>query len=302
MCNEQADMVSIPLSSDAFAPVAAPERPIPRRASWTRHGLKVALRTGGITLAVGGAAYLLAPAAAPVITIAAATAALAFELTRVGATLSRALEEISADIAQTQPLMALARELPTRRPLPPMTGYAIAPDFALMLAQMIADERPELVVETGSGVSTLVAAYALQKLGRGKVVALEHDRAYANQTRALIALHGLSAYAMVIDAPIEPIDLGGKTYRWYATRALEGLGPIDLVVDDGPPRYVGDMLRYASLPVLSKLLAPRGTFVLDVVGDEERVVLERWRREFPVFAQEHLATRKGNVILRRSVR
>lgn len=46
---------------------------------------------------------------------------------------------------------------------------------------MIADERPELIVDTGSGVSTLVAAYALQKLGRGKVVALEHDRAYANE-------------------------------------------------------------------------------------------------------------------------
>ncbi len=295
-------MASIPLSSDLFAPVAAPEHTIPRPASWARHGLEVALRAGGVTLAVGGAAYLLAPAAAPVITVAAATAALAFEVIRARATLTRALDEIAADIGQTQPLMALARELPTRRPLPAMTGYAIAPDFALMLAQMIADERPELIVETGSGVSTLVAAYALQKLGRGKVVALEHDRAYANQTRALIAQHGLSAYAIVVDAPIEPVVLGGTTYRWYATRALEDLGPIDLVVDDGPPRYVGDMLRYASLPILSKKLAPRGTFVLDVVGDEERIVLQRWRREFPVFAQEHLATRKGNVILRRGVR
>ena len=179
-----------------------------------------------------------------------------------------------------------------------MRGYAIAPDFALMLAEIVFRERPVTVLETGSGVSTLVIGYALEKLGRGKVVALENNPAYAAKTRELIAEHGLTGYAEVVDAPLEPVEIGGKSYRWYARRALEGLGEIDLVVDDGPPRYLGDMLRYASLPLLSKRLKKDGLFVLDVVGPEEKVVLERWRREMPELRQEHVASKKGNVLIR----
>ena len=295
-------MVSIPVSTPTgvFATPEPAAEPRPRLV--LPHGVKVAIRAGGATLAVGAVASLLVPAIAPVVTIAAGTAVLAFELSRVHATLGRQLAELQAEAAQAQPLMDLARELPTGQPLPQMQGYAIAPDCALLLARMIADEKPELILETGSGVSTLVAAYALQKLGRGKVVALEHDREYAKQTRALIAQHGLAAYATVIDAPLEPIQLGGKPYRWYSVRALEGLGPIDMVIDDGPPRIAGDMLRYASLPVLSKRMSLRGTFVLDVVGPEEKIILERWRKELPAFGQEHLATKKGNVIIRRRPR
>lgn len=269
------------------------------RAPDARHGLVVALRAGGATLAIAGLAHLMAPAIAPLVTMAAGVGIAVFELSRVRATVMRRLDELAGDVAQTQPLLALPQQLPLRRPLPAMQGYAIAPDCALLLAELIAEREPALVVETGSGVSTLVIAYALQKLGRGRVVALEHDPAYARRTRAEIACHGLGAYATVLDAPLEPIAIGTERYRWYATRALDGLAPIDLVVDDGPPRCAGDMLRYASLPVLGPRMAHNGVFVLDVVGDEERVILERWKTELPGFVQEHLATKKGNVILRR---
>jgi putative aminopeptidase FrvX len=47
-----------------------------------------------------------------------------------------------------------------------------------------------------------------------------------------------------------------------------------------------------------KRLSARGIFVLDVVGDEEKVILERWKRELPELSQEHLQTKKGNVIVR----
>lgn len=275
-------------------------RALLRPRSRSRHGVVVALRAGAATLVVAGLAHAVAPSVAPLVTIAAAVAILAFELSRVHATLARAIEEVAADVTQIQPLLALAQILPVARPLPPLQGYAIAPDCALLLAQLVADERPALVVETGSGVSTLILAYALQKLGRGRVVALEHDASHAQNTRAELARHGLTGFATVVDAPLEPIVLAGTTYRWYAVPALEGLAEIDLVLDDGPPRYAGDMLRYASLPVLAPRLSPRGVFVLDVVGDEERAILERWRAELPAFTHQHLATRKGNVILRRS--
>lgn len=265
----------------------------------SRHAIAVVLRAAGATLAVGLAAQLAVPAYASAMTIAAAVAVLAFELTRVHATFARRLDDIAADLSQTQPLLELARLLPTRLPLPSLTGYAIAPDAALLLAKLIARERPKLVVETGSGVSTLVIAYALEKLGEdGRVVALDHDAAYAERTRALIREHGLEATAQVVTAPLEPIEIEGKSYRWYARSPLDGLGAIDLVFDDGPPRHVGPMLRYASLHVFADRLSPRATFVLDVIGPEERDVLARWRHELPRFDQEMLATKKGNAIIR----
>lgn len=306
-------MVSLPTQPAQTELFRVPERlvapdpdPVPR--AWAPsvplraripHAVKVALRAGAVTLAAGAAAYAVAPRLSPAVAIAAGAAALAFELSRVRQALSRAIDELGADLAQIQPLIALDRMLPTRRPLPMMREYAIAPDCAVLIAQLVADERPELVLETGSGVSTLVIAYALQKLGRGRVVALEHDPAYARRTRTLIAQHGLSAYASVVDAPLEPVMVAGRPYHWYSTRALAGLGRIDLVVDDGPPRLAGTMLRYASLPLLAPRLTARSTFLLDVVAQEEREILARWSEELPMFAQEHLATKKGNVILRR---
>jgi predicted O-methyltransferase YrrM len=261
-------------------------------------GLKVAVRAAVVTAVIGLAAYLVAPRIAAIVTVVGAAGALGFELARVRATLSRQFDELAADLGQVQPMLDLRTQLPTRRPLPAMREFAIAPDFALFLAELVAAERPRLVVETGSGVSTLVLAYALEKLGRGRVVALEHDPLYAARTRAEIELHGLAAYASVVDAPIEPITIDGTRYRWHAVRALEGLDQIDLVVDDGPPRYLGDMLRYASLPTFAPRLSPHGVFVFDVIGDEEREVLARWKKAHPAFHQAFVPSKKGAVILR----
>ena len=241
----------------------------------------------------------VAPALAAAATIVAGVAIVAFELTRLQATLGRRVDDLEGEIAQVQPLLQLEQMLETRRPLQPMRGYAIAPDFGVLLAQLVADRRPELIVETGSGVSTVILAYGLEKLGRGRVIALEHDPEYARRTREELHRHGLDAYATIVEAPLESVAIGGKTYRWYSQHALDGLPAIDLVVDDGPPRYIGPMLRYASLPILSRHMRPDALFVLDVVGDEERAILERWRRELPGFRQDVIASKKGNVLIRR---
>ena len=263
--------------------------------------VRFALAAAAAVFAVSLAVYALAPWMAPLAAVGGAVLVILLELGRLRATLTRRIDEVAADVAQAEPLAALNARLPTRRPLPPMRGYAIAPDFALLLATLVADEKPRLVVETGSGVSTLVIAYALEQLGGGRVIALDHDETFARKTRAEIERHGLGAFATVVHAPLEPIDIDGERHLWYSVSALDRYAPgeIDLVVDDGPPKYAGPMLRYASLPVFARRLSSQGLVVLDYVGDEERVILERWRKRHPEFSQEHLDTKKGNVILRR---
>src|SRR6185437_3284951 len=262
--------------------------------------LKVPLAGSAAVLVVGLAAREIARDGAILAAVAAAVMVVLWELRRQRARMEERFADVVADVSQIEPLLELRARLRPRRPLPPLAGYAIAPDFALMLTTLIAEEQPRLVVETGSGVSTLVIAYALEKLGRGRVVALELSAGYAARTRAEIERHGLSAYATVVHAPLAPIEVDGERCAWHAIEALDGLDDIDLVVDDGPPRYLGEMLRYASLPTFAKRLRPDGLFVLDFVDDEERKTLALWAQRHPDFVQEHLHTKKGNVILRRA--
>ena len=270
----------------------------------TRATVRGAARAGAAAAIAAGAALVVAGLGArgaigAGAAVGAAVGAIAIEIGRTRGAILRRLDELEGDVAQTEALMALAARLPTRRPLPPMRGYAIAPDFALALLDLIDEVEPETIVETGSGVSTVILAYALERRGRGRVLALEHDPRYAARTRSLLAAHGLADRARVIDAPLEPTTIDGEPHRWHARAALAGLERVDLVVDDGPPRALGRMLRYASLPLFERLLAPRGAFVMDVIGDEERAILARWRARFPHLAFEVVDSKKGHAIARR---
>jgi predicted O-methyltransferase YrrM len=269
--------------------------------------MKRAVRVYGAAFAAGIAALAIgllvtsfAPAFESTVVVSAALFFALVELARARVSVEDRLASVEADLGQIQPLLELTTRLRPRAPLPAMRGYAIAPDCALMLTDLVRQRRPELIVETGSGVSTLVLAYALEKLGRGRVVSLEHDARWADRTRRELERHGLSAFATVIHAPLQPLEIDGERYTWHALAALEGLDAIDLVVDDGPPKYVGRMARYASLPTFASRLRDDGVFLLDVLGREERAILARWRDRHPEFLQEELATRKGNVLLRRA--
>jgi predicted O-methyltransferase YrrM len=218
---------------------------------------------------------------------------------RQAGALAERLADLEGAISQVEPMIALSKLLDTRRSLPPMKEYAIAPDFALLLYELVTDLAPRTIVETGSGVSTLICAYALEKLGgEGRVLALDHDATFAEKTRALLARHGLSHRVTVVHAPLEEMAVGGGSFLWYRPEALATVEAIDLVVDDGPPKYVGSMARYASLHVLAPKMRPSAPFVLDCVGREEKEIIRRWCAELP-FDAELLPTRKGNAIFRR---
>jgi len=74
------------------------------------------------------------------------------------------------EVLQVIALFQLYQALSPRRLLPRTRGWAASPDFLLTLYHTIRSRRPELVVEIGSGVSTLVCAYALQQNGSGRLV------------------------------------------------------------------------------------------------------------------------------------
>jgi hypothetical protein len=203
---------------------------------------------------------------------------------------------------QLEALQALYAELQFDKSLPPTRGWAASPDFLIEVARHARDARPSVVVECSSGTSTLVLARALQMNGRGKVFSLEHDPHYAQQTRELLARHGLADWAVVLDAPLEPITFGNAPYHWYRAGVLPALPQIDLLVIDGPPQATGRLARYPAGPVLLPRLAPGGALFLDDAArpDEQEAVL-RWRAEFPGLEARSPQCEKGCAVLLRPV-
>lgn len=184
--------------------------------------------------------------------------------------------------------------------LPLVTGnWAASCDFLALLARTILLQRPRLVVECGSGCSTVVAAYALRRAGGGRLVSLDDSEQYAERTRAELLAHGLGGVAEVRVAPLEPCaPVDGIAARWYASGAIRDLEAIDLLVVDGPPATIDPMARLGALPVLHERLAAQGTVLLDDADRPgERACIERWQTLYPALRAEFVRAEKGAAVL-----
>jgi len=220
---------------------------------------------------------------------------------RLARPLTRAIDDtMFGHYRQVESLIGLYETLDIEFPLPAMRNWTVSPDFAREVACVIAETRPETIVEIGSGVSTLIAGYALRKNGTGSVVSLEHDAAWLARCARLIEEHGLSEEASVVHAPLRTTTIDGAQWQWYETDGLGRVASIDLLVVDGPLGSLQALARYPALPVLIHLLSPEAVVMLDDADrPDERQIVARWDREFGPFVIERPPTEKGCAILRR---
>jgi predicted O-methyltransferase YrrM len=199
--------------------------------------------------------------------------------------------------SQLEALAWLQSELDLRRPLPPTRGAAAAPDALLELLRILDDTRPEIVLELGSGVSTIVAAARLKAADRGRIVALEHDPGYAAQTRSHLVAQGLERWAQVVDAPLRDVEIEGDGYRWYELNA-DVPTTIEVLFVDGPPGVTGPLARYPALPLLRERLAPGATLLIDDGSRlDERAMVERWQTEVDGLLVRDLPLAKGAFLI-----
>lgn len=211
-------------------------------------------------------------------------------------------KELKQTFRQLEALQNLNAVLPTSDVLPATRGWAASPDLLLALVDLVITERPSLIVECGSGASTLWLALALRRFGiDGRIIALDHDPVFSGKTRDFLARHDVLDLAEVRDAPLESFSLDGETYSWYARTAWEHLAGIDLLFVDGPPAATGHQARYPALPLLNKSLSPIATIVLDdLIVPDMREVLPRWLDADPGFSSEILPLEKQAAVLRRT--
>ncbi|WP_284533644.1 class I SAM-dependent methyltransferase [Nocardioides sp. T2.26MG-1] len=220
-----------------------------------------------------------------------------------GATAADQLRRERDQIAKrVQDLATLFEMVPIRAGLPALGLWTASADLLVELVGRLVEERPATVVEGGSGASTVVLALAAREHGiTTRIVALEHDAAWAETTRALLARHGVSDYAEVRVAPLGPTSLEGHHTPWYDEAALADLSDIGLVLVDGPPEGTGPSARYPMAPLLRDRLAPRCTILVDDTdrpGDAD--VVARWRSVLPDFEFDTLHLDKGATVVTRS--
>jgi len=199
----------------------------------------------------------------------------------------REARRISWDVSrEVEALTQLFQRVKPRAAMPSSGQWALNPTGLLQVVSLIEQHRPSMIVELGSGTSTIWMGYALEQAGGGRLVSLEHLPDFADRTRILVDIHSLDKLVEVRDAPLRPIQLGETTSPWYALDTLVDLPEIDLLFVDGPPGTAGPVARYPALPVLSDRLADGAIVVLDDFRRaDETTIVERWCAEIPGLAQ-----------------
>ena len=162
--------------------------------------------------------------------------------------------------------------------LPNLGSWKADTGLLTLLIDHILEHKPRLVVEFGTGASTLIIARALEKAGGGRLISFEQHPDFVDATRNWLAEYGL-------EADLRAVPLAAPTDGWPGLWYDHGHLPeeIDLMVIDGPPWTIHPLTR-GSASCLFDSVAPGGTIMLDdAARPGERLVAWRWKRDHPDF-------------------
>ena len=208
--------------------------------------------------------------------------------------LTAATKDIKAWILQSyrqsEAFSQLVNLLKFTAPIPPTRSWAASPDLLLTISDLVRTHKPRLVVELGSGVSTLIVA----KSGAKKVISMDNSEEFAGKTRALLKVHGVRGVEIRV-AELQPHDSG---VDWYDTSQFRDLKRIDLLIVDGPPGSKEPKARKPALPELIERLSPRAIVVIDDVNrDGERELAEAFAKALPNHILTIYPHEKGTAVI-----
>ncbi|MDR5883632.1 class I SAM-dependent methyltransferase [Caballeronia sp. LZ032] len=219
--------------------------------------------------------------------------------------------EIANSTKQTQAFIGLQNYYATGE-LPRLScernTWPVSQDFALYLVELIEANNYDLVIEFGSGISTVIVAKALTKAslrreGRraSRLVSFDHLDKYYAQTRAHLVQAGLEDAVQLMLAPLQDWQApNGNTYPYYNCRSElstlaqqhDEAGQRVLVIVDGPPAATGKHARYPAGPLLmQRFSAARVDLLLDdYIREDEKEVTKIWQAEMQAAGREHKLT------------
>lgn len=166
----------------------------------------------------------------------------------------------------------------------PIGAWALDEETLCELAAIVRRERPEAILELGSGTSSVLLSALLRELhgdaADGRLVSLDQDPHWAGVTRGALAARGLGAVASVHHVPVGPPRPGEPPCYLPTAAAIAALqaAPPQLVLVDGPTSDSGAS-RVGAVELVRPYVRRGATLLLDdALRDAELIVAERWAR------------------------
>lgn len=223
---------------------------------------------------------------------------------------------------QVEAFLSIQRFLESGAPILEFHGWPISPDLGAFLIQLSSDVKYDLIIEFGSGTSTVLLARALQlrhsaspnnveiEVGHlcGKVYTFEHDAGFLAATQRMVGAHSLDAQVCLNLSPLREWEDETGSYTHYDAEDVlarlgrelnNGRGQRILVLVDGPP---GTACLHSRYPAVPKVFEHLSRADIDLVLDDasrsqEQAIIELWRdywkRRFISVSDEVLVSEKG---------
>ncbi|WP_455287325.1 hypothetical protein [Cupriavidus necator] len=199
-------------------------------------------------------------------------------------------------VKQIEAFIGIQRWLPFDDSALDFHGWPISPDLGIFLLGKIQEEKYDLIIEFGSGTSTVLFARAIaltkndeasESFAGKRVISFEHDRVYHEKTLSLLKTRGLDEFVSLVHSPLVDHEDSGAKYLHYdcapLLRQIAKLGEERalsiLVLVDGPPELTCKNARYPAIP---KIFDHLGRHRIDVVLDDanrpaEKEAIRMWK-------------------------
>jgi glycosyltransferase involved in cell wall biosynthesis len=169
----------------------------------------------------------------------------------------------------------------------PFDEWSVSRALAYALVRHLRQRRPSSILETGSGISTVLLALHAASEG-STVVSLEHDARFFQRTRDLLCRFGLERFVDLRYAPLRPIEIDEEVMLWYD---CDLPAKIDFLFADGPPLSAG---RQAILPaVADSLTGDWEIWLKDGQRTHEKECVDRWSMRYPLTGNLSRVDRRG---------
>lgn len=163
----------------------------------------------------------------------------------------------------------------------PITDWAAGPEYYAHICNDIVINRKKMVVETGSGISTILLARLIKKNNLNtKIVSIDHDAVWQNIVAQNLEADGIDDIVEFKHCPL----VQREGVSWYDTESI--VFPenfvVDTVVVDGPIGNV-PMARLGAVPFLKQYLSPEcyTIYLHDTDREEEQRIVSIWTESLP---------------------
>ena len=214
--------------------------------------------------------------------------------------LKKRLYDLPKNQKKIESLFSIYNSIDLDVPINRLNGFTCSPDLLHEIVSLIFKNKPQLFVEFGSGVSTIIIGKALQKLGSGKIISFEHLEHEYKKTNIEIKSHGLDKICTCVYAPLKEIDFYGNKYNWYSINDNVFKKNIDMILIDGPPINTSvKESRFPALPQIIDFINEDSLILLDDANRlDEKNCINKWKEIYPQVKSNYISLERGLAIIK----